>query len=89
MKILQVHNSYLEQGGEDTVVYKEFTLLQQFGIKVKKVLFNNQDLFSENHLKNVNNFFLPAYEVVQHWTGIQMPTSTGVGGGLLFAFAGS
>ena len=34
-------------------------------------------------------FCLPVYKVVQHWAGIQMPTSTKVGGGLLFAFAGS
>lgn len=29
--------------------------------------------------------FVPAYKFVQHWTGIQLPSCTHVGGGLLFA----
>lgn len=34
MKILVVHNHYLEKGGEDEVVYSEINLLKKFGHKV-------------------------------------------------------
>jgi glycosyltransferase involved in cell wall biosynthesis len=44
MKILQIHNKYLEKGGEDTVVINERLLLQQNGHEVELCEFDNQDL---------------------------------------------
>jgi glycosyltransferase involved in cell wall biosynthesis len=44
MKILQIHNKYLEKGGEDTVVINERMLLQQYGHEVDLCEFDNQDL---------------------------------------------
>jgi glycosyltransferase involved in cell wall biosynthesis len=44
MKILQIHNKYLEKGGEDTVVVNERMLLQQYGHEVALCEFDNQDL---------------------------------------------
>lgn len=44
MKILQIHNKYLEKGGEDTVVVNERSLLQQYGHEVELCEFDNQDL---------------------------------------------
>jgi glycosyltransferase involved in cell wall biosynthesis len=44
MKILQIHNKYLEKGGEDTVVINERLLLQQNGHEVALCEFDNQDL---------------------------------------------
>ena len=44
MKVLQIHNKYLEKGGEDTVVANERLLLQQNGNEVMLCEFDNQDL---------------------------------------------
>jgi glycosyltransferase involved in cell wall biosynthesis len=44
MKILQIHNKYLEKGGEDTVVANERQLLQAHGHSVELCEFDNQDL---------------------------------------------
>jgi glycosyltransferase involved in cell wall biosynthesis len=44
MRILQIHNKYLEKGGEDTVVINERQLLQQYGHEVELCEFDNQDL---------------------------------------------
>lgn len=44
MKILQIHNKYLERGGEDTVVINERLLFQQNGHEVVLCEFDNQDL---------------------------------------------
>ena len=44
MKILQIHNKYLEKGGEDTVVVNERHLLEQYGHDVELCEFDNQDL---------------------------------------------
>jgi glycosyltransferase involved in cell wall biosynthesis len=44
MKILQIHNKYLEKGGEDTVVANERQLLQAYGHTVELCEFDNLDL---------------------------------------------
>jgi glycosyltransferase involved in cell wall biosynthesis len=44
MRILQIHNKYLEKGGEDTVVANERLLLQENGNTVELCEFDNQDL---------------------------------------------
>jgi glycosyltransferase involved in cell wall biosynthesis len=44
MKILQIHNKYLEKGGEDTVVINERRLLEAHGHEVALCEFDNQDL---------------------------------------------
>ena len=44
MKILQIHNKYLEKGGEDTVVANERLLLQQNGNEVMLCEFDNQEI---------------------------------------------
>jgi glycosyltransferase involved in cell wall biosynthesis len=44
MKILQIHNKYIEKGGEDTVVANERQLLQQHGHAVELCSFDNKDL---------------------------------------------
>jgi glycosyltransferase involved in cell wall biosynthesis len=44
MKILQIHNKYLERGGEDTVVANERVLLEQNGHDVLLCEFDNKDL---------------------------------------------
>ena len=44
MKILQIHNKYLEKGGEDTVVANERQLLQAHGHTVELCEFDNLDL---------------------------------------------
>ncbi len=44
MRILQIHNKYLEKGGEDTVVANERQLLQTHGHAVELCEFDNLDL---------------------------------------------
>jgi glycosyltransferase involved in cell wall biosynthesis len=44
VRILQIHNKYLEKGGEDTVVINERMLLQQYGHEVALCEFDNQEL---------------------------------------------
>ena len=44
MKILQIHNKYLEKGGEDTVVANERQLLEEHGHAVELCEFDNLDL---------------------------------------------
>jgi glycosyltransferase involved in cell wall biosynthesis len=44
MRILQIHNKYLEQGGEDTVVANERAMLQENGHEVLLCEFDNKDL---------------------------------------------
>ena len=44
MRILQIHNKYLEKGGEDTVVANERQLLQAHGHVVELCEFDNLDL---------------------------------------------
>jgi glycosyltransferase involved in cell wall biosynthesis len=51
MKILQIHNKYLEKGGEDTVVANERQLLQEHGHTVALCEFDNQDLEGISKLK--------------------------------------
>jgi len=41
MKILLIHNSYKQKGGEDAVFKNEFNLLKSLGFKVDKLLFSN------------------------------------------------
>jgi glycosyltransferase involved in cell wall biosynthesis len=54
MKILQIHNKYLERGGEDTVVANERELLQKNGHEVLLCEFDNKDL---EGLSNITLFF--------------------------------
>lgn len=54
MKILQIHNKYLERGGEDTVVANERELLQTNGNEVLLCEFDNKDL---EGLSNFTLFF--------------------------------
>jgi glycosyltransferase involved in cell wall biosynthesis len=44
MRILQIHNKYLEKGGEDTVTSNERIMLQENGHEVQLCEFDNQDL---------------------------------------------
>lgn len=43
MHVLQIHNTYLERGGEDLVVEREKTLLEASGHRVDQVLLSNPD----------------------------------------------
>jgi glycosyltransferase involved in cell wall biosynthesis len=43
-RVLQVHTSYRQAGGEDQVVAAERLLLEEAGIKVEQVLFGNAEL---------------------------------------------
>ncbi len=51
MRILQIHNKYLEKGGEDTVVANERQLLQTQGHAVELCEFDNLDLEGLSKLK--------------------------------------
>ena len=44
MRILQIHNKYIEKGGEDTVVENERRMLQDNGHAVQLCEFDNKDL---------------------------------------------
>jgi UDP-N-acetylglucosamine:LPS N-acetylglucosamine transferase len=69
MKILQIHNKYLEKGGEDTVVINERLLLQQYGHAVELCAFDNQDLegISKLSLFRKTVFNLASYrKVIAH-----------------------
>ena len=44
MRILQIHNKYIEKGGEDTVVENERRLLEENGNEVLLCEFDNHDL---------------------------------------------
>ncbi|MEL7340058.1 MAG: glycosyltransferase, partial [Bacteroidota bacterium] len=44
MKILIVHNRYLQKGGEDTVVAAEKELLESYGHQVRICMFDNADI---------------------------------------------
>ena len=44
MRILQIHNKYIEKGGEDTVVANERELLLHYGHEVELCEFDNHDL---------------------------------------------
>jgi glycosyltransferase involved in cell wall biosynthesis len=66
MRILQIHNKYLEKGGEDTVVINERLLLQQNGHEVELCEFDNQDLegISKLSLFRKTVFNLDSYQKV-------------------------
>lgn len=51
MRVLQIHNKYLEKGGEDTVVANERQLLQAQGHAVELCEFDNLDLEGLSKLK--------------------------------------
>ena len=46
MKVLLVHNSYQQKGGEDSVFEAEYELLKNHGNQVKKFVFDNNDIKS-------------------------------------------
>lgn len=69
MRILQIHNKYLEKGGEDTVVVNERILLEQNGHEVSICEFDNKDLegLSKMTLLGKTVFNVKSYKkVVQH-----------------------
>lgn len=69
MRILQIHNKYLEKGGEDTVVANERQLLQAHGHAVERCEFDNLDLegLSKFKLLQKTLFNRVSYQkVVQH-----------------------
>ena len=69
MRILQIHNKYLEKGGEDTVVANERQLLQTHGHAVELCEFDNLDLegLSKFKLLQKTLFNRVSYQkVVQH-----------------------
>jgi len=41
LRILQIHNTYHFDGGEDTVVENEYTLLTSHGVEVERLFFDN------------------------------------------------
>ncbi len=51
MRILQIHNKYLEKGGEDTVVANERQLLESYGNVVALCAFDNKDLEGLSKIK--------------------------------------
>ena len=51
MRVLQIHNKYLEKGGEDTVVANERQLLQTHGHAVELCEFDNLDLEGLSKIK--------------------------------------
>ena len=53
MKILIIHNKYVEKGGEDTTVNNEFSLLKKYENDVELLIFNNNGKF-----KQIINFLL-------------------------------
>lgn len=44
MRVLQVHNKYQFEGGEDTVVQNEYNLLKSHGVFVEQLFFENKAL---------------------------------------------
>jgi glycosyltransferase involved in cell wall biosynthesis len=67
MRILQIHNKYLEKGGEDTVVLNERLLLQQNGHEVALCEFDNKDLDSLSKIALLGKtiFNIQAYKKVK------------------------
>jgi len=51
MRILQVHNKYLQKGGEDTVLENEKNLLLSYGHEVEQLLFDNSHIQGTEKLK--------------------------------------
>ena len=49
-RVLQVHTRYRQAGGEDLVVEAEKRLLEEAGIEVSQVIFDNADLQESNSL---------------------------------------
>lgn len=52
MKVLQVHNKYRYYGGEDVVVNNEFRLLQDNGVIVQQLQFDNSNASFSNSIYN-------------------------------------
>lgn len=52
IKVLQIHNKYLQYGGEDAVVDNEYKLLKENDIFVDQIIFENTNI---NPLKLFNN----------------------------------
>jgi glycosyltransferase involved in cell wall biosynthesis len=67
MRILQIHNLYLEKGGEDAVAFNEFTLLNSKGVEIQKLNFDNADLVGSTVFCNIKNLFFNSnsYQVVR------------------------
>jgi glycosyltransferase involved in cell wall biosynthesis len=69
MKILQIHNKYIEKGGEDTVVANERQLLQQYGHAVELCEFDNKELEDLSKITLLSRTFFNAQayrKVVAH-----------------------
>ncbi len=67
MKILQIHNKYIEKGGEDTVVANERQLLRSYGHEVQLCEFDNLTLEGASKVQLFFNtiFSLTSYRKVQ------------------------
>jgi len=59
MKILLLHNTYQQKGGEDTVFNAEKTLLAQNGHNVETLIFNNDDIdsFASKITTGIRSFY--------------------------------
>lgn len=63
MKVLFVHNRYLQHGGEDTVVDAEIALLQEMGVEVDTFIIQN----SRNKIRQVLDVVFSFFNVVSFW----------------------
>ena len=61
MRILLIHNSYQQRGGEDTVFESEYNLLSERGNDVEKILFDNKAIASlgDTIMTGFKNIFNP------------------------------
>ncbi|MEL7534967.1 MAG: glycosyltransferase family 1 protein, partial [Bacteroidota bacterium] len=59
MKILILHNKYLQKGGEDTVVAAEKALLEERGNEVRVLMFDNAVI--KGGIKGIKSLFQSVY----------------------------
>lgn len=64
MKILQIHNKYLQYGGEDAVVENEFKLLKAHGHFVRQVFFENTSVKLTRMFSNSRAYALVKGEIL-------------------------
>jgi glycosyltransferase involved in cell wall biosynthesis len=62
MKILQIHNTYQQRGGEDVVLAAEYDILRQHGHQVEQLVFSNDNIAGvANKLRtSLSSFYNPA-----------------------------
>ena len=79
MKILVIHNHYLEKGGEDEVVKREVSLLKEHGHQVILYEKSNQDIKKKPFLDKIAfilgglNFSKAVYEEIEKIVKMQKP----------------